>query len=286
MRLVTAALLVLSTAICQAQERVRDVIYLKKGGCAFTLDVFKSATPNHKAVVYMVSGGWFSDHNNINEMLAKAFTDRGFTLFEVVHGSQPKYTIPEIVPQVRRAVRFVRANAATYGIDPEGIGVCGSSAGGHLSLEIAGLGDDGNPTAQDPVDRASSRANAVVAFFPPTDFLNWGAPGVSPIHMKGMEVFMPAFGVTAQTPEDKVIQVGHDVSPVILVKEGFPPTLLIHGDADKLVPLQQSQELDALFEKDHVVHKLVVVKGSGHDAVTFMKGLPDALAWFDANLKG
>lgn len=174
MRLIVVAALTVASIFARAQERIQDVIYLKQGGCAYTFDVFKPKTPNHKAVVWMVSGGWFSSHESIDPNLAKFFTDHGYTVFEVVHGSQPKYTIAEIVPQVRRAVRFIRANATTYGIDPQAIGVSGGSAGGHLSLEIAGLGDDGDATAKDPVERASSRANAVVAFFPPTDFLNWG----------------------------------------------------------------------------------------------------------------
>lgn len=286
MRLLAFCVLALTSAISNAQERVRDVIYLKQNGCAYTLDVFKPQTANHKAIIWMVSGGWFSNHGMIDAGLAKAFTDRGYTVFEVVHGSQPKYTIPEIVPMVRRSVRFVRANAATYAINPQEIGVMGGSAGGHLSLEIGGLGDDGNPSASDPVDRVSSRVEAVVAFFPPTDFLNWGGPGIVPFHMTNLSIFMPAFGVTPQTPENEVMKIGKDLSPIGLVKAGYPPTLLIHGDADKLVPLQQSQELDEAFAKAGVEHKLIVVHGTGHGEDTMAKGLPDALAWFDSHLNG
>jgi len=285
MRRGTVLLLSLVAAVAQAQERIRDVIYLKQAGCAYTLDVFKPKTPNHKAVVWMVSGGWFSSHQDIREDLAKAFTDRGFTFFQVVHGSQPKYTIMEIVPMVRRAIRFVRANATTYGIDPQAIGVCGGSAGGHLSLEIAGLGDDGNPAATDPVEQASSRVNAVVAFYPPTDFLNWGAPGVTPIMAKGMEIFTPAFGVTAQTTDEEKKKIGYTVSPIILINPKYPPTLLIHGDADTLVPVQQSKLMDAALEKAGITHKLVIIPGGGHDGITVLKGAKDAFDWFDTYLK-
>ncbi|HWD39806.1 MAG TPA: alpha/beta hydrolase [Fimbriimonas sp.] len=285
MRGVVAAVLSFAALLVQGQERISDVIYLKQGGCAFTMDVFKPKTPNHKAVVWMVSGGWFSNHNNIDPMLAKAFTDRGFTFFEVVHGSQPKYTIPEIVPMVRRAIRFVRFNASNYDVDPKEIGVSGGSAGGHLSLEIGGLGDDGDPNAKDPVDKVSSRVQAIVAFFPPTDFENWGRDNFTPLDAPQMSIFLPAFGVTAQTPKDVRQKIAHDTSPIILVKADFPPTLLVHGDADTLVPVQQSQKLDALFEALHVTHKLIVVHGTGHGGDTFVKGLPDAINWFDSNLK-
>ena len=283
-RLVLAVLLV-AAVLAHGQERIRDVIYMKKGGCAFTLDVFKPANPSHRAVVYIISGGWFSSHDNIDPGAAKAFTDKGFTVFEVVHGSQPKFTIPEIVPMIRRAVRFIRYNAATYGIDPNAIGVTGSSAGGHLSLEVAGLGDDGDTSAKDPVDKVSSRVQAVVAFFPPTDFLNWGADGVTPIGNPAMAIFMPAFGVNAQTPEDKQKQIGYDDSPIHLVKSGFPPTLIIHGDSDQLVPVQQAHKIDAAFEAAGVTHKLIISPGTGHDGKTIAYGFPACLDWFELNLK-
>jgi acetyl esterase/lipase len=286
MRIASAILLVLAVSVCQAQERIRDVIYLKQGGCAFTMDVFKPKTPSHKAVIWLVSGGWVSDHNQISPDLAKLLTDKGFTCFEVVHGAQPRFKISEIIPQIRRAVRFVRANAATYDINPNEIGISGASAGGHLSLEVAGLGDDGNPNSSDPVEKASSKVNAVVAFFPPTDFLNWGGPGITPFHNAALSIFMPAFGVTAQTPEDRIHQIAVELSPVTNVSAAFPPTLLVHGDADKLVPVQQSQELDQLFTKDGVVHKLDISHGTGHDEQTLLYGLPDAISWFETHLTG
>ena len=102
---------------------------------------------------------------------------RGYTVFAVVHGSQPRYTIPEIVADMNRAVRFIRYHAADYHIDPDRIGITGGSAGGHLSLMQGTAGDKGNPDAKDPIDRTSSRVQAVACFFPPTDFLNYGKPG-------------------------------------------------------------------------------------------------------------
>ena len=89
---------------------------------------------------------------------------RRYTVFAVVHRSQPEFTIPEIIEDTQRAVRFVRYNAKTYGIDPNRIGLLGGSSGGHLALMQGTGGDDGNPDAADPVDRVSSRAQAVGCF--------------------------------------------------------------------------------------------------------------------------
>jgi acetyl esterase/lipase len=269
-----------------AQERIRDVIYAKSGGAAFTMDVFKPKTPNGAAVIFLVSGGWFSVHENINPAFAEALNNVGFTVFEVVHGSQPKYTIPEIEKQITRAVRFVRTNATTYGIDEKRIGITGASAGGHLSLMTAGKADEGNANSKDQVERAASTVAAVGVFFPPTDFLNYGGAGSQAVITNpAFAIFKPAFGISANaTPED-ITRIASAVSPILTVSSKFPPTLLIHGDADPLVPLQQSQTFrDALTKAGGVV-ELMVVPGGKHDGSTLMPGMPRLIAWFTEKLK-
>jgi acetyl esterase/lipase len=264
----TVPLFLFAAALSFGQARISDVIYQKTGGTAFTMDVFLPAKPNRAAVVWMVSGGWFSKHEDINADLAKGFTDQGFTVFEVVHGTQPRYKIPEIVDQVRTAVRFVRSHANAYGIDGNKIGVSGASAGGHLSLMIGASGD----------------ANAVAAIFPPTDFQNYGAPGRMPFDDPMMAIFVPAFGVDPKGPQEKIREVAKTTSPIQYVSANYPPTLLVHGDKDTLVPVQQSQSMDQALAKAGVEHKLVVVPGGGHDGNTALAAFPEILAWFKAKL--
>src|SRR5689334_3200076 len=96
--------------------RTEDVIYGRKFGTALTLDVFQPEKPNGYGVLFMVSGGFFSSHEAVNANACKALLDRGYTIFEVVHGSQPKFTITEIEQDIHRAVRFVRHNATKYKI--------------------------------------------------------------------------------------------------------------------------------------------------------------------------
>src|SRR5436190_2428294 len=115
--------------------RKEDVIYGRKFGTALTLDVFApKKDANGAAVIWVVSGGWFSSHESIRPAAVSEFLKRGYTVFAVVHGSQPKYAIPEILQDMHRAVRFIRTHAKDYKIDPERIGIYGGSAGGHLSL--------------------------------------------------------------------------------------------------------------------------------------------------------
>src|SRR5262245_48932000 len=181
--LVLACLACLGTPAVRADDalftRKQDVIYGRKYGVALTMDAFTPVkTANGAAVIFAVSGGWVSRHEAIQPALVTEFLKRGYTVFAVCHGCQPKFTIPEILDDMHRAVRFIRYHAKEYGVDPDRFAMCGASAGGHLSLMLGTAGGPGNAQAADPVDRASSRIQCVGCFFPATDFLNFGKPGV------------------------------------------------------------------------------------------------------------
>lgn len=291
-RLALGLLLLVACIQSQAQAQtqandpnhIRDVIYTHKVGVALTMDVFKPAKPNGIGVIWMVSGGWVSNHDSINAGLAQIFTSRGDTVFEVVHGSQPKFTVQEIVQDVQRAVRFIRFHAAEYGVDPNRIGISGASAGGHLSLMMGVAGGDGRPEAKDPVDRVSSAVQAVACFFPPTDFLNYGKEGASAMKIDTLKAFWPAFGVTEATPADTSEKIARLVSPITYVSAKMPPTLIIHGDADTLVPIQQSQRFLAKLEEWKIPHKLEVRPGKGHGWPELPTDLPLLADWFDKYL--
>ncbi len=272
-------------ALSQAQERIADQIYMKNGGAAFTLDVFKAPVPNAPCVIWLCSGGWFSDHKDINPLISKMFNDQGISVVQVVHGSQPRYTLNEIVPQIKRAVRYVHANATRFGINPNRIGISGASAGGHLSLLIGGTGDNGNPDAKDVVDQFPSSVNAVGAFMPPTDFLNWGRADYMPFDTPQMAVFMPAFGIKKDASKEKVAELGKALSPIDFISPKFPPTMIIHGDKDMLVPIQQATIMDEALGKVGVDHTMITVVGGGHDAKTLTEGFPKLIAWYKEKLK-
>jgi acetyl esterase/lipase len=281
-------LLVIACTQARAQandpNHIRDVIYTHKVGVALTMDVFKPAKPNGIAVIWMVSGGWVSNHEGINPGLAQFFNSRGDTVFQVVHGSQPKFTVGEIVQDIQRAVRFIRFHAAEYGVDPNRLGISGGSAGGHLSLMTGALVPESKADAKDPVDRVSSAVQAVACFFPPTDFLNYGKDGASAMKIDTLRAYWPAFGVTDKTPAEEAEKVARLVSPIYYVTAKMPPTLIIHGDADTLVPIQQSQLFMAKLETLKIPHTLEVRPGKGHGWVGLEKDLPLLADWFDKYL--
>src|SRR5262245_44622719 len=151
----------------------KNEIYGNKDGMALIMDVFTPNKSNGAGVILIVSMSFQSNREMlqvIQDYAAADFLDRGYVVFAVLHGSQPKFTVPEIVEVVHRAVRFIKHNAERYHIRPENLAAAGGSSGGLLAL-MTGCGWKlGNPDAPDPVERQSSKVAAVACFFPVTDF--------------------------------------------------------------------------------------------------------------------
>jgi len=280
----------ISAATCVHAEdsftRTEDVIYGRKFGTALTLDVFQPAKPNGYGILFMVSGGFFSSHEAVAPMFYRALLDRGYTVFAVVHGSQPRFIIPEIEQDIHRAVRFVRHNAAKYGVNPDKLGITGGSAGGHLSLTMGTKGGPGKVDAKDPIDRESSAVEAVACFFPPTDFLNWREPGDVQVGIgpTGGQ-FKAAFGPRSDTAEGREV-LGKEISPIYYVTSNMPPTLVMHGDADKLVPIYQAQMFEKKCRESGAPFKLIVREGKDHGWKEMSDDMKIFADWFDEHLRG
>ena len=285
-------LLLSSTVLTGAQgtnaptfSRTEDVIYGRKFGMALTLDVFQPAKPNGAGIVFMVSGGWFSSHEAINPQWCRPFLDRGYTVFAVVHGSQPKFVVTEILEDIHRAIRFIRHNAARYGVDANKLGITGASAGGHLSLMMAVKGGKGKADAKDPIDRESSEIQSVACFFPPTDFLNYGQPGENAVGVGTLKDFKSGFGARSDTAEGRQ-ELGREISPIYFIQSNTPPILIIHGNADKLVPIYQAEQFIKRCEEKGVKAKLVVREGKAHGWGGIEKDLLLFADWFEEHLRG
>jgi acetyl esterase/lipase len=249
----------------------RDVIYGHHDGMANVYDVIKPKNANGSAVLYMVSGGWVSRWAAPETRVAqfRPLLDMGITVIPIHHGSSPKFKVPDAYADVRRALRHVSLNAKSYGIDAKRLGVFGGSAGGHLTLMLALNGDDGDPAATDPVLRGAARIKTAVAYYPPVDLRR----------MTGPSDRFPALDF----PNDQAAA----ISPILFVDAKDPPTLIVHGDADQLVPISSGQSIYDALKKAGVKTEMVVIKGGEH-------GFPNAehraeankamAAWFKANL--
>lgn len=256
-----------------------DVVYGHKDGLALTFDVFTpTEKPNGAAVLFMVSGGWYSTWAPPEQMqrFYKPLTEKGFTVFTVRHGSSPRYGIPDAVSDVRRAVRYIRLNADRFKIDPNRIGVYGMSAGGHLSLMLGTASDEGKADDKDPVLRVSDRVQAVVAYVAPTDLR---------IMVKDAPDRLPAY---ARFPALDLDMKGAEThSPLTLVTSDDPPTLLLAGSKDDLVPVDHSRKIKAELDAKQVPNKLVEYPEAGHGigGKDLENSIQEMTAWFEEHLK-
>lgn len=294
--------------VCQAGEttvtRTADIIYDRQDGAALTMDEFRPGVPfNGKVIVCIVSGGWYSAHSNIDKLnRAKAFqpfTDAGYKVYAVVHRSAPRFTLEEAYADVTRAIRFIRDREARDGHTSIPLGVIGASAGGHLALLAGTTGDDGDPASPDPIARQPSRVQAVACFFPPTDFLNYGSPGVGAedtfmgkhysasisfrrqIGSKLLFKGGPYFDISDAVQKKNILR---KMSPITHVTPDDAPALIIHGEKDYLVPIQQSETMVEKLKQAHVSARLEIIQGKGHGWPGIDKEFTRFTEWFNSNL--
>jgi dipeptidyl aminopeptidase/acylaminoacyl peptidase len=293
-RLVPAAVMSLVLFVglghARAQEpaRFRDVVYGHKFGMALTLDVLKPAKPNGAGVIFIVSGGFNSDLSKVEAGLFgparyMPLLQRGYIVFLVCHGSEPKFTVSEIVADIQRSVRFIRVHAKDYGVDPDRLGITGVSSGGFLALTIGTKGDAGDPNAKDAVDRASSRVQAVGCFCPASDLVDYGQTGRCILEYEPAKFAWHVFGLEGKA-RDEQVKALRALSPIGSVTKQTPPTLIVHGDADPLVPYEQSERFDAKLAENGVPHQLVTRTGAGHVWLNIGKDFTLVADWFDKHL--
>jgi acetyl esterase/lipase len=260
------------------------LVYGERHGHKLVINVFQPARRNGLGVAMMVSGGWKSGTNAFRPWMAAPVLRRGYTIFAVTHVSQPEATIMEIAEDVQRGVRFVRHHAREYGVEPDRLGVTGGSAGGHLSLMLATRGGPGQPGAADPVDRASSAVQAVAIFYPVTDLLNLGRSTENLGDGGPPKSFVRGFGPNAKDPAVWRV-IGRDLSPIFHLTTNLPPTLIHHGGADTLVPLDQSERFQARARELGRTVELVVHPGKKHGWLTMVWDVRSFADWFDRYLQ-
>ena len=265
-------------------ERLDGIVYTQRHGHDLTFDVVRPKQPNGVGIALMVSGGWRSSPSDFQPWMVAPLLRRGYTIFAVSHLSQPKATVMEIVEDVNRAVRFIRHHATEYGVDPNRIGATGGSAGGHLSLMLATRGGLGPADANDPIDRQSSSVQAVAIFYPVTDLLNLGASTENPGDGGPPKSFVKSFGPDATDPA-RWQEIGRALSPIYHITAKLPPTMIVHGDADTLVPLEQSQWFQAKArEAGHEV-RLLVRPDKQHGWITMFWDIRQFADFFDQHLR-
>lgn len=272
----------------RAEPRVdANVIFGMYSGLALLMDVYYPETPAGYGVVLIPGSGWSASlgynaqplkNTGGFKVLIPPLTGAGYTVFVIGHRAAPRFRYPAAVEDAQRAVRFVRHHAERFRIRPSRIGGVGHSSGAHLVSLLGVLEGTGDPADPDPVNRQSAKVQCVVASSAPTDLARLTVDPASPLDL--FFGFLPAAGANAY----------RDASPITHVSAADAALLLLHGDADSVVPMEQAERMEAAMRQRGVAVKLLRIQGGGHGFVSQRQtGWPDFLGemvqWLDRHLK-
>jgi acetyl esterase/lipase len=236
----------------------QDVEYAKAGDVSLKLDIYKpnpESTAPRACVVWIHGGGWQGGNKSSGARLLAPFVASGDYV-----GVSVGYRLTDVAPfpaqihDCKAAIRYVRANAGKLGIDPNKIGVWGSSAGGHLVSLLGTSGDVKDVEGNLGTTGVSSRVACVVDFCGPSDFPNFeltsGAQG-------------PITKLLGGLPKDRS-EIAKQASPITYVSKDDPPFLVVHGTNDATVPFDQGVRFSDALKKGGVDSTLIRMEGGGH----------------------
>lgn len=273
---------------------VGDVVYGHDYGMAMTFDVYLPSNPNGAGVILINSGGWISpwdtfkvrdgdtyryatnaemfESDSWHVLSPKLLVANGFTVFEVRHGSDPKFEMQEFVSHVRRAVRFIGHHASDYGVDSDRIGLWGGSASGHLGLLVGTSLDTELEVSSQEWEKQPANVSAIVAFAPPTDLAKFVAD--NPANLDEL----PAL----RLENDQY----REFSPITHASQGDPPTLIMHGNADDVVPIVQGELMFEALRNAGVESEFIEFDETTHSPTLEQaeRGVIAALNWFEKYL--
>ena len=273
----------------------RNIVYGMYSGTALLLDAHRPERPNGFGVVLINGSGWRAplglDADQLKDsvqthMYAPPLTTAGYTVFAINHRSSPRFRHPAAIDDAQRAVRWVRANAARYGIQSERVGAVGGSSGGHLVSLLGLLDGTGDQDDSDPIGRLSGRVQCVVARAAPIDLVN----AMSPADGAGALTAYLGASLVRAAPGSPEYRLFEQASPIRYVSPTAPPFLLLHGDADEVVPVRNSEVLYEALQGVGVAAKLIKIEGGRHGpgfpgAVDPPDYLGEMVAWFDRHLR-
>ena len=289
-----------------------DIVYGHKYGLALTMDMYQPENHNGAAVLFMNSGGFVSGHMKQYKIVESEYRfvspeelllypykfhyppleqwsfqellANGFTIFDIRHGSSPKFTLDEIVGDVRRGVRFVKYHAEKFNIDPNRIGLAGASAGGYLAIFLAVSADEGGRIANtqilesgDDIDRMDTRVQAVATWYP-------AGYDCLVVKERCQEAYenLPALHIDEKVLDS--LSIKHHISP------NDPPVYMIYGDEDfPILIIEACQAIHRDCQKHGVESELIEIPGTGHEfrgknneyhAQHGKRAMADIVAWF------
>lgn len=242
----------------------KDVPYVEKGHERQKLDLYLPANPSTKAlpiVIYVHGGAWMEGSKE--QCPALGLLRQGFAVASINYRLSQHAVFPAQIEDCKAAIRFIRAHAKEWGIDPKNVGVCGTSAGGHLVALLGTACEEKQFEVGAHLDQ-SSRPTCVCNFF--------GVSDLTTIHQQADPKQSVIQHQSPTSPESKLIggtvtekpEKARAASPVFYVSKDDVPMLLLHGTKDRLVPYAQSVQLHEALKKAGVASELHTVEGAGH----------------------
>ncbi len=242
----------------------RDLAYVENGHQRQKLDLYLPKGNNTRlpVIVWVHGGAWMSGSKD-NPGPALTYVAKGYGVASINYRLSQHATFPAQIYDCKAAIRWLRANADKYHLDADHIGVWGPSAGGHLVALLGTSGDAKEIEGDLGNGDQSSRVQAVVDWFGPTDLTKMGGMHDRPSSPEARLIG----GLVQDKPGE-----ANAANPITYVSKDDPPFLIMHGDKDPLVPLNQSELLSDALLKAKVPVELVVVKGAGHGGDQFRGG--------------
>lgn len=262
----------------------RDLAYVDNGHERHKLDLYlpKQAQGPLPVLIWVHGGGWQNGSKDGCPPLHAGYVERGYAVASLNYRLSGHAVFPAQIEDCKAAIRWLRAHAEKFGLDPQRFGVWGSSAGGHL---VALLGTSGEVKAFDVgahLDQ-SSAVQAVCDYYGPTDFVAF-------VRTKGYESHASANAPEAKllggTVEEKPEQ-AKQANPITHISADDPPFLIVHGDRDPVVPLHQSELLFEALKKAGISAHFHTIEGAAHGGGGFNGGdIASMVAdFFDARLQ-
>ncbi|MBA2686849.1 MAG: alpha/beta hydrolase [Gemmatimonadaceae bacterium] len=255
----------------QDTREFRDVIYATVGGKTLGLDLYMPAGVKSPPLLVWVHGGTWSRGTKAN--IPKQLTVQGFAVASVDFRQSTDARFPAMIHDIKAAIRFLRANRDIYHYRADRIAISGLSSGGHLAA-LVGV-TNGEKQMEGTVGDYLTQSSSVQAI---VDY--YGASNLTTILAQstpfGLNVRRPALELLLGALPDSALELAKVASPVFHVDRLDPPLLLLHGDQDPQMPINQANELQGAYEKLGLDVTFEVIHGAGHGGEAFVA--PDRLA--------
>lgn len=243
----------------------RDIEFARVDEFSLKLDLYQPVGAASPPLIVWVHGGAWRAGSKDNMPLDE-LVKRGFAIASIDYRLSPVAKFPAQVHDCKAAIRFLRAKAKQYGYDASKTGIVGSSAGGHLVAEIGVT--NGHSKLEGTVGKhldQSSSVQAIVDYYGPTNFLTILKQSTP----HGLSVRVPALQLLLGSQPEENAALAKLASPVYHVDKNDPPLLMIHGDYDPQVPINQSHELHGRYKELGLTARLEIIHGGAHGGPQF-----------------